>query len=246
MNIVRIYKHISLFSLVTLSKRIFHNIGLIGIFTSKLTDYRYHNILTTIERNLAHASNLRAGEKRCYDLSLTKDETMKLLNIIYAEELAFNDIINTLNELLNKKERHDNFSSFIREKVHKYALCEIPNYPEPRIKNIEKRLRELLKQMRLNIPLNQEKVIYMSEVFKIEFEQSKDLLWDISKLKDEDAMNEMINNLQYIRTSLDDKFTHNNIFLSEGMKINAVLRIRSRVQDILDYHFDKPSSARNN
>ncbi|SBT47222.1 hypothetical protein, conserved [Plasmodium ovale wallikeri] len=216
------------------------------IFTREFEDCRNHDSLRKNARNLAQASSLRMITKRTFDCSLTSDELMTLLQILYTEMLALNDIVGSIIMRINRGEAIDNLGVIVREKLRQRILVEHTKLPELRIQNMENRLLEQMNYVFSNFPANSANILYMYDVFKEELDQSLLVVDYAARQKSEDTRNDILNNLSDIRVAFDARLICNNLTVNEELKIDMVLRIRRRAMDIIEHHLNKDSRANNN
>ncbi|SBS87854.1 hypothetical protein, conserved [Plasmodium ovale curtisi] len=216
------------------------------IFTRELENYRNHNSLRKDARNLAQASSLRMSKKRTFDCSLTSDELLTLLQILYTEMLALNDIVGSIIMRTNRGEDIVNVGVIVREKLRQRILVENTKLPELRIRNMEKRLLEQMNDIFSHFSVSSKNILFMYDVLKEELDQSLLVVDCASRQKTEDARNMILNNLSDIREAFDSRLLCSNLTINEQLKIDIVLRIRRRAVDILEYHLNKDSRANNN
>ncbi|SBT47258.1 Plasmodium exported protein, unknown function [Plasmodium ovale wallikeri] len=204
------------------------------------------NKLKTSGRKLAQARPLPLSRKRSYDSSLTLDELRGLINILYCEVLSLNDLISSFIIFISKGNNPSNYDVLIREKVYKRLAIEVPSYPELKKKNMVKRLKEQMQEIINILPFTNDGVFYIYEFLKLELDESIALLGFSSRQRTEDERNGSLNDLLKIRERLTIRLMSNNIMVNDDMVTEAVLRIRKRVLDIMEYHYDKPSQSQNN
>ncbi|SBT47254.1 Plasmodium exported protein, unknown function [Plasmodium ovale wallikeri] len=246
MKIIKICNHVSLFSLINLSKVILYNFKLFGMFTNELIDYTSQKKFITNERKLAEPGRLRLGKKRIYDISLTMDEIEDLNNILHCEALCLNDLVSSFIIFLSRGNHPTCYDAFIREKVRERVALSVPGYPVFRKQNMKSRLTEQMHEIIKTLPFNRDGIFYVYEFLKLEIDESEEILYFASTQKTEEHKNIVLNNLPNMRALLTARLLRNNIIVNDDMVTEAVLRVRRRVKDILDFHEHKLSRAHNN
>ncbi|SBT84037.1 Plasmodium exported protein, unknown function [Plasmodium ovale] len=228
------------------SKIILYNLKFLGMVINELRNYADKKPLITNVRNLAEMSPLRLNRKRKFDPSLTIDEIQRLLDVLYVEAVSLNDLVASLLIFLTRIQHPNEFKVLIRDKVSQRLALEIPNYPELRKINMEKRLKEQIEEIVKIHPICKEQILYMHAFFKLEIDVSVELLDFAARQKTEEERNNILNDLRSMRLLLTARMMRNNIEVSDKFVTDAVLRARRRVIDVLEYHFDLQSHAQNN
>ncbi|SBS99354.1 hypothetical protein, conserved [Plasmodium malariae] len=133
----------------------------------------------------------------------------------------------------------------LTEKVRQRVSIEMPSYPQLRIDNMTKRLKQQVEEVFLNKPLNQDKILKVYEGLRLEFDTTMQVLDCILRESHEDIRNHMLNNLPVIRLLHNSKLTDSNILISDDALSLIALRIRARILDLLQWHFERYSLANN-
>ncbi|KAI4835980.1 hypothetical protein MKS88_005199 [Plasmodium brasilianum] len=204
-----------------------------------------HNLLHPNERNLAEGSRLRLPTKRSFDCSFTVDESIRIYHILYVELLILGDIITYIINHINRTQSIIYSEEMLTEKVRQRVSIEMPSYPQLRIDNMTKRLKQQVEEVFLNKPLNQDKILKVYEGLRLEFDTTMQVLDCILRESHEDIRNHMLNNLPVIRLLHNSKLTDSNILISDDALSLIALRIRARILDLLQWHFEIYSLANN-
>lgn len=243
MKIDKIYNIIILFFLVNFSKVISHNLKLFGIHTNEIECYKCQKHINNNRRNLTEMSPLRLSRKRRYNCSLTIDEIQRLFNILHAEVVLLDDLVASLMNFLSRNQNPNDFKNLISGKVNQRLSRLIPGYPDLRKKNMEKRLVEQMEEIIKMLPISKDEILFLHEFLRLEIDQSIEILNNVAMEETDDGRNWILNDLSYIRVRLIARLRRYRVIVNDDLITAAVLRLRRRILDILEYHYDMPSQA---
>ncbi|SBT47245.1 hypothetical protein, conserved [Plasmodium ovale wallikeri] len=188
-------------------------------------------------------SPLRLSRKRHYNCSLTIEELQRLFNILYAEVVSLDDLVASLMNFLSGNRDPNDLKNLISGKVNQRLSRVIPGYPDLRKKNMEKRLVEQIEEIIKMLPISKEEILFLHEFLRLEIDQSIEILNIVAMEETEDGRNQILNDLSYIRVRFIARLRRYRVIVNDDLITAAVLRLRRRILDILEYHYDMPSHA---
>ncbi|EDL47204.1 hypothetical protein PVIIG_04956 [Plasmodium vivax India VII] len=246
MKIIKMYRSICILLIIYLSRMISHSPNSFDTILHISLDNRNDYMPRTNGRNLAQRSPSRQALKRAHDCSLTDDEILKLFHLIHVEAIAAGDIITAMLLRLDEETGRVDVEGLVRDKLRRRIRMEMPYFPADKVVTMQARLTELVEDIVGISPLNKDIIFHKFEAYKVELDETVDILRFVARQRTEEGIYEILNNLQLIGELLAVRLRSNDIVVNENTSASMVLRIRRRILDILEFHHDMPSQANSN
>ncbi|EUD65872.1 hypothetical protein C922_03855 [Plasmodium inui San Antonio 1] len=246
MKIIKVYKSICISFMIYLSRIILHSLNSFNIIVHISVDNGNQYLPGINARNLAQRHPSRQALKRPYNLALTHDELLRLLEILHIESVAAGDIISAMIRRLNENTGRVDVQGLVREKLYNRIRIEMPQYPTERKETMQARLTELVDGIVRISPLNKDIILHKLNAYNVELDETVSILKTVARQRTEEGIYEILNNLTLIGELLQSRLKSNDILVNEDTLAIMILRLRRRVFDILDFHNGMLSRANTN
>ncbi|ANQ10768.1 Uncharacterized protein PCOAH_00051170 [Plasmodium coatneyi] len=236
MKIIKVYRSICILLIIYLSGIILQSLNSFDTILHISLDSRNEYMSGTNGRKLAQRNPSREALKRPYNCALTEDELHRLYHIIHVESMTAGDILTAIILHLDEETDHVNVEELIRNKLLRRLRMEMPNFPLKIRVTMQARLTQFVEEVMEMSPLRQDIILQKLEAYNVELDQSVEALRYVAGQDTEEEMYEFINDLSFLRESLEVLLRSNGIVVSDDTLTTMVLRIRRRILDILKHH----------
>ncbi|CAA9990589.1 conserved Plasmodium protein, unknown function [Plasmodium knowlesi strain H] len=236
MKIIKVYRFICILLITFLSGIVLHSLNSFDTILHISLYSRNEYLSRTNGRYLAEGHHSRETLKRPYSCELTEDELLGLFQIIHVETVIASDIITAMILRLDEENNRLDVEELVRNTVFRRLRREMPHSAAELRLTMEARLMELVHEIMTITPLSKDILLHQLEIYRVELDESVEILRFIAKQNTEEGIYEFLNNLALIRESLEILLKSNDIVVCEHTSTIMVLRIRRRVLDILHFH----------